>query len=138
MSRWPTPISVINDTVWKHLSLDIRTLLNSFRKQFQKQQITNNNQPFSHSFENGYLTKVSGVSLLAYGTLFTPKKGPTRIHQQGQGLRGRNLCESAICLAFRFLHSFKRATSFKYSFRSCLKLKSLLLQPRRYPLHLQW
>ena len=40
MSRWPTPISVINDMVWKHLSLDIRTLLNSFRKQFQKQQTT--------------------------------------------------------------------------------------------------
>jgi len=88
VSRWPTPISVINDTVWKHLSLDIRTLLNSFRKQFQKQQITNNNQPFSHSFENGYLTKVSGVSSSVYGTLFTSKKSPS----DGGDARGVKLC----------------------------------------------
>ena len=40
-SRWPTLISVINDTVWKQLGLDILTLPNSFRQQFRKQQITN-------------------------------------------------------------------------------------------------
>jgi len=45
---------------------------------FQEQiTTTNNNHPFTHSFENGYLTNVSGVSLLAYGTLFTPKKSPS-------------------------------------------------------------
>ena len=38
-SRWPTLISVINDTLCKQLGLDIRTLLNSFRQQSQKQQI---------------------------------------------------------------------------------------------------
>ena len=38
----------------------------------------NNNykQPFSLSFETRYLTKVSGVSLLAYGTLFNQRKAP--------------------------------------------------------------
>ena len=40
VSRWPTLISVINDTVWKQPALDIWTLLNSFRQQFRKQQTT--------------------------------------------------------------------------------------------------
>ena len=44
----------------------------------------NNKRPFSHSFENRYLPKVLGVSLLAYGTLFTQRKALTRINQQGQ------------------------------------------------------
>jgi hypothetical protein len=38
-SRWPTLISVINDTLCKQPGFDIRTLLNSFRRQFWKQQI---------------------------------------------------------------------------------------------------
>ena len=38
-SRWPTLISVINDTLCKQLGLDIRTLLNSFIQHFRKQQI---------------------------------------------------------------------------------------------------
>ena len=38
VSRWPTLISVINDTIWKQPGLDIRTLLTSFRQQFWKQQ----------------------------------------------------------------------------------------------------
>ena len=44
----------------------------------------NNKRPFSHSFENRYLPKVLGASLLAYGTLFTPKKSPS----DGGGARG--------------------------------------------------
>jgi hypothetical protein len=44
---------------------------------FQEQiTTTNNNHTFTHSFENGYLTNVSGVSLLAYGILFDAKEKP--------------------------------------------------------------
>ena len=61
-----------------------RKVLASHQGYSQKQQITNNNRPFSHSFENRYLQKTPGVSLLAYGTLFTPKKSPS----DGGGVRG--------------------------------------------------
>jgi len=44
---------------------------------FQEQiTTTNNNHPFSHPFENRYLRKTLGVSLLAYGTLFDAKEKP--------------------------------------------------------------
>jgi hypothetical protein len=44
---------------------------------FQTNHNNNNNKrPFSHSFENRYLTKVPGVSLLTYGTLFNQRKAP--------------------------------------------------------------
>ena len=54
-----------------------RKVLASHQGYSQKQiTTTNNNRPFSHSFENRYLTKVPGVSLLVYGTLFNQRKAP--------------------------------------------------------------
>jgi len=49
--------------------------------------LINNNKnkwPFSHSFENQYLRKTPGVSLLAYGTLFTKEKPSPELTSKGK------------------------------------------------------